>query len=129
MCDGAKTVSISENVREPAFCRDGDDFFKFFGYLMNDEESTLRGMSNDRTATVLAVGDIRTLLHEYLALVLRGDIEPYEVNFACKEDELTFKDEFSRMVMKETTRMIQSGVPMEETEDGKLKIKYDECGR
>ena len=111
-----KEIKLESKALTPMFCRDGDDFIKLtFMTLMafaSDEEGEVESMT---TGT-------RVLLHEYLALVLNGELEPF-----------TFSDEFVEMetpgfrdaMHLANVALASVGVQMNETDDGKMEIDYD----
>ena len=100
---------------EPAFCQDQTDFHKlFFGI-------TRAGCDDSEEIPFFLFG-VRLLLHEYLALVLRGDLEPYEISEGVKQAEL---DGFKDFIANINEQLVKAGIPTKE-EGGKIVFDYEE---
>lgn len=117
-----KPETIRGKNIKPVFCQDQHDFHKLFfaevraniGYTQEDLPFVLFGT--------------RLLLHEYLGLVLKGKLDPYEVDEEVVEQEKEGFRETMNHVNEELTKM---GIPMKE-ENGKMVFDYksiEEMGR
>lgn len=105
-------TKFPKEVTTPVVCRDGDDFVKFMAsfVMIHSAES---GMPHE----VFASG-LKHLLHEYLALSLQGELEPYRASPDKKTTEL-FRDGMLTLAEK-----MMPNVPMKE-EGGRVKIDVD----
>lgn len=105
-------MKFPKSVTTPAICRDGDDFAKLLLAFCLDPPG-------DMPFLTFAAG-VRQLLHEYLALVLRGDIEPYKDT----PNESTVKD-FRELASHITQLLIQEDPTMIKEVDGRMTIDFD----
>lgn len=104
--------TLPKDATAPVVCRNADDFLKFLAFsvtLMSD------GMPPDALSSGL-----RYLLHEYLALVLRGDLRPYQ----AAPDSDTVKL-FREAMVNFTEFLLNNGsVPMKEV-NGTFEFDLD----
>lgn len=111
-----KEIKLENRAFTPMFCRDGDDFIKLvFVTLMafaNDEEGDVEAMT---------LGT-RVMLHEYLALVLNGELEPFTFSDEFVEQETPG---FRHTMHLANVALASAGIQMNETDDGKMEIDYD----
>lgn len=102
----------------PQLCDNEHEFYKFYALL-----TTM--MSPDGDDRMFFSVGVRILLHEYLALVVGGKMDPYELGFADKDDKERFK-----MAMAKYTEILQEmGVPFKEEDNGVMAFDYDEVAR
>lgn len=106
---------IPASCKKPAYCRDKDDFHKFFFSFVR--------MSSDNTEEVCAdVCAMRALLHDYLALVISGKMKPYIVS----EEEIARNEkDFQEFICEMNTILSTGGVPLEEDGSGRMRINYE----
>lgn len=102
----------------PQFCENEHEFYNFYALLT----TMISPDSDDRM--FFSIG-VRILLHEYLALVVGGKMDPYEVGSVDREDKERF-----RMAMAKYTEILQEvGVPFKEEDNGVMAFDYDEVER
>ena len=119
-------VMLSKKATTPILCRDKDEFVKFFMQLAN-VFSTKEGTKEERQRDMeMTIGALKLLLHEYISLVLRCGMDPYNVEFGSDEDRDKMLQEFREGMLDITEHMIRQGVPMEECPDGRSRIMFDE---
>ena len=106
---------LPKTVTTPAICRDADDLLKFaMVYIF---ASSTRA---DIPGEVQADG-LRSLLHDYLALVLQGKVAPFEVT--KDEGEVEAFREVSLFITQKM--MDNTDIPFKE-EDGRIKFDLPE---
>ena len=102
---------LSKSVTTPAICRDADDFLKIIMVYVVASETGV-----DIPGEIQADG-LRSILHDYLALVLQGKVAPFEV--AKDKGEV---EAFREMALLLTQRMMDNtDIPFKE-EDGRIKF-------
>ena len=105
---------------EPVCCRDKDDFMKFFMSIV------VRHSRSEHQAECL-VNEVQMLLHDYLVLVEKGEMDRYKYEIdRNSEDYKEFIKDFRSDMTDIAEEMIQNGVPMEESEFGRMKVKFSE---
>jgi len=106
---------LPKSVTTPAYCRDADDFLKIIMvYIFASKAGA------DIPGDVQADG-LRSVLHDYLALVLQGKVAPFEVT---KDEEEV--EAFREVALLITQRMMDNtDVPFKE-EDGRVKFDLPE---
>lgn len=108
-------IKLNKRAFDPMFCRDGDDFIKLVFVTLTafagDEEGDIDSMS---------IGT-RVILHEYLALVLNGELEPFVF-----DDEFIKQETpgFRQAMHLANVVLASAGIKMNETDDGKMEIDY-----
>lgn len=110
-----RKTTLPGEVADTYFCEDQSDFHKL---VLGHVESLCQ---NNEDAAFLTMGT-RIICHEYLALVLSGQMKPYEMNE--KWVKLN-QDGFRDMIHTINERLVARGVPMKEGEGGKVEIDYD----
>lgn len=109
------SITLPDQVAEPAFCENRDDFYKMV-------ISMARVWADDnREELEFVTFGVRLLLHEYLALVCSGKMKPYILDPAFKENEL---EGFKEMINHSNQWLTSLGVPMREGENGKVEFDY-----
>lgn len=109
------SITLPDQAAEPAFCENQDDFYKMV-------LSMTRVWADDsREEMPFVTFGIKLLLHEYLALVCSGKMEPYLLDPAVKEKEL---EGFKEMINYQNQWLTNIGVPMKEGENGKVEFDY-----
>lgn len=106
---------LPKSVTTPAICRDADDFLKFIMIYVftSSTDANIPG-------EVQADG-LRSLLHDYLALVLQGKVAPFEVTKDKGEVEA-----FREVALRLTQRMMDNtDIPFKE-ENGRIKFDLPE---
>ena len=111
-------IDFPEDVKRPAFCKNGDDFNKLF-YAM------ITSVSDDAEEASAYVLGFRSLLHDYLALNLSGELKPYRIS---EEDIAHNRQDFEDLINEINFRLIKEKVPMKEGKNGKMEIDYDFFG-
>lgn len=106
---------LSKLVTTPAVCRDADDLLKLIMVYIYASRS-----GADIPGEVQADG-IRSLLHDYLALVLQGKVAPFEVT--KDESEVEAFKEVSLIITQKM--MDNTDIPFKE-EDGRIKFDLPE---
>lgn len=106
---------LNENVTTPRLCRDGDDLYKLLIGLVTTAE--------DQSIGALVSG-MRIVLHEYLALVLRGEFSPYE----APEMPEDIAEAFRRAMFAVTQSSMEGGMPLKE-ENGKMVFDKEQIKR
>ena len=120
-----KTVRLSSDIGKTLVCRNRDDFTKFFFSLVcmlvepNDESES----KQDRAGFVIE--SMQMLMHEYMALVFNGELDPYNIKFGSEEDRDESIKAFRQGMILMTERMMKSGIPMQE-KGGRFEIQFDE---
>lgn len=106
---------LPKSVTTPAICRDADDFLKFIMVYIFASRTEA-----DIPGEIQADG-LRSMLHDYLALVLQGKVAPFEVTKDKGEVEA-----FREVSLLVTQRMMNNtNVPFKE-EDGRMKFDLPE---
>lgn len=109
------SITLPDQVAVPAFCENRDDFYKM-------SLSMARVWADDsREELEFVAFGVRLLLHEYLALVCSGKMEPYILDPAVKKNEL---EGFKEMINHLNQWLTELGVPMREGEGGKVEFDY-----
>lgn len=120
-----KTVRLSSDIGKTLVCRNRDDFTKFFFSLVcmlvepNDESESKK----DRAGFIIE--SMQMLMHEYMALVFNGELEPYNIKFGSEGDRDESIKAFREGMVLMTERMMKSGIPMQE-KGGRFEIQFDE---
>ena len=117
-------LELPNSVIKPLVCRDRDDFTKYFMSLAN----IFSDVNNDATKKEnyeFFIDSAKYLLHEYLALVLSGKLDPYKMEFNSEEDARKCTEEFREGMLEITMKMMEKGVPFKECEDGRSRIMFD----
>lgn len=117
-----KIIKLTRDIAEPLVCKDRDDFTKYFFSLAMifakpQEENT------ENKAFIIE--GMQMLMHEYMALVFSGKMEPYRMKFSDEEDKEESIKAFREGMLQVTERLMNAGVPMKE-EDGKFSIEFDD---
>ena len=122
-----KIVRLSKDSVEPLVCKDRDDFTKFFFSLaaMFAENNSAISDENDKDNMGFVIESMQLLMHEYMSLVFKGEMEPYNIKFGSDADKDESIKAFRQGMIEVTERLMKSGVPMEEN-DGKFGIMFDE---
>lgn len=109
-------LKLDKRAFDPMFCDSGDEFIKL-------TFMTLMAFAGDPEGDVehMTLG-IRVLLHEYLAMVLRGEIEPYIFDDDFIKSE---KPGFRHTMSLANYALAMAGVDTIEAEGGKIEIDYD----
>lgn len=98
---------LDKGILEPAVCQDADDFYKMcYSTVALSEEMPKEALSAGMTA----------LFHDYLALVLKGELEPYEIKMSDSA-----VDRSRSAILAVTEHLAESGIPLKEV-NGKMKI-------
>lgn len=108
------SIQIEEQIADPYFCETEGDFHKLCVAMCRAHANT----SED--ATMFVIG-LRTILHEYLALVLSEKMKPYEMDKEWVEKEM---DGFKGTIAYMNEYFTEIGMPMYEGENGKMEIDY-----
>lgn len=113
------SIQLEDRIAEPYFCEDRGDFYKLC--LAN-----CHAFTDDMEDSEYFAFFIRLVCHEYLALVLSKKIEPYEMSKEVVEHEMPG---FKQMLGLMNEVIVGAGVPTYESDDGKIKIDYDEMDK
>lgn len=106
-------VQVSENIVIPQVAETEDEFLKLLLAEIMFQCENIDPSPDGYTRR------IKSLLHDYLALVLTGKIKPYEVT-------MTGKTNYARKVIQMMSQLcVKSGVPTKETDKGELEIDLD----
>lgn len=108
------SIQIEEQIANPYFCETEGDFHKLCVAMCR----THTDISED--AVMFVIG-LRTILHEYLALVLSEKMKPYEMDKEWVEKEM---DGFKGTIACMNEYFAKIGMPMYEGENGKMEIDY-----
>lgn len=109
------SITLPDQVADPAFCENQDDFYKMVLSM------TRVWADNCQEDMSFVTFGIKLLLHEYLALVCSGKMDPYLLDPAVKEKEL---EGFKAMINYQNQWLTNIGVPMKEGENGKVEFDY-----
>lgn len=106
-------------VLEPFMCKDKDEFYK--ALLITSE--TLPMVEKMDDAQNSFVDMFKMLAHDYLALVLKGDLDAYEfsANDAAYKE---LRESFENALHHCNLALGMAGVPMKETDSGELAIDW-----
>lgn len=120
-----KTVRLSSDIGKTLVCRNRDDFTKFFYSLvcMFVEPSDELESKKDRVGFIIE--SMQMLMHEYMALVFNGELDPYNIKFGSEEDRDESIKAFRQGMILMTERLMKSGVPMQE-KGGRYEIQFEE---
>lgn len=120
------TVKVKDlnSIATPLVCRDKDDFTKYFFSLARVFNRPPEG-STDKENIEFTIEGMQILCHEYLALVMSGIMEPYYMEYGSEKDREESVAAFRQGMLEITSRMMKSGVKMEEV-DGRYKIDFDD---
>lgn len=106
---------LPKSVTTPAICRDADDFLKIIMVYV-----VASSTEADIPGEIQADG-LRSILHDYLALVLQGKVAPFEVTKDKGEVEA-----FRELSLLITQRVMDNtDIPFKE-EDGRIKFDIPE---
>lgn len=108
------SITLPDNLADPAFCEDENDFHKLFLGIAQAECDEPEDMP-------YFLFGVRLLLHEYLALVLSKKLTPYQFSDEVKEAEKEGYKEFINHINENVTKM---GIPTKE-ENGKIVFDYE----
>ena len=108
------SIQIEEHIADPYFCETEGDFYKLC-------VATCRAHTDAPEDAMMFVIGLRTILHEYLALVLSEKMKPYEMDEEWVENE---KDGFKGTIAYMNEYFAKIGMPMYEGENGKMEIDY-----
>ena len=106
------SIRIEDQIADPYFCETESDFYKLC-------VATCRAHTNTSEDVMMFIVGLRTILHEYLALVLSEKMKPYEMDKEWVEKEM---DGFKGMVDYMNEYFTKIGMPMYEGKDGKMEI-------
>lgn len=109
-------TTLPRQVANTYFCEDQSDFHKL---VLSHVEALC---DNTEDASLMAMG-IRIVCHEYLALVLSGQMDPYQMD--SKWVDMNKKD-FRDMIHTMNEKLVDRGVPMREGDNGKVEIDYNQ---
>lgn len=111
-----KRTVLPGEIAEPYFCEGAGDFHKL---VLGHVECLCK---NTEDAAFLSMGT-RIICHEYLALILSGQMKPYEMSEKWVElNQEGFRD----MIHTINERLVERGVPTKEGVDGKVEIDYEQ---
>lgn len=114
-----KTVNLPANVFKHEICETQDDFYKFLFVIARSNSDSSEEMEYN-------VFGLRLLLHEYAALILNGEMDPYQLpKFVVENESRSFRD----LIHSVNEEMAELGVPMKEGEGGKMEFDYEEIHR
>lgn len=108
------SIQIEEQIADPYFCETEGDFHKLC-------IATCKVHTNDPEDATIFMAGLRTILHEYLALVLSKKMQPYEMDEEWVEHEM---DGFKATIACINEYLVKLGLPMYEGETGKMEIDY-----
>lgn len=111
-------IDFPEDVKKPSFCKNGDDFNKLF-YAM------VTSIADDIEEVEAYALSFRSLLHDYLALNLSGELKPYRIP---QEDITRNRQDFEDLINEINFRLMKAKIPMKESKNGKMEIDYDFFG-
>lgn len=112
------SVTLPEHTRRPIFCRDYHDFVKLYFAILKSCSDSFEEMS--------ALNDtFKALCHDYMALVLQGEVRPYNIKFADKETERAVRQDFEELMAEVSSQMVKQGVPTKEDEKGRIVFDDD----
>ena len=109
------SIQIEEQIADPYFCETEGDFHKLC-------IATCKVHTNDPEDANIFMMGLRTILHEYLALVLSKKMQPYEMDKEWVEHEM---DGFKATIACINEYFVKLGLPMYEGENGKMEIDYE----
>mgnify|MGYP006992181947 CR=1 FL=1 len=107
-------IKIEEQIADPYFCETEGDFHKLC-------IATCKAHTNTPEEAELFLVGLRTILHEYLALVLSKKMTPYEMDEEWVKSEM---DGFKGTIACINEFFAEIGMPMYEGEKGKMEIDY-----
>ena len=121
------TVRVKDlkSLATPLVCENRDDFTKYFYSLARVISHPPKGESM-QSHMEFTIEGLQILMHEYLALVMNEKIEPYYIEFASEKDKEESMRVFRQGMLEITEQLSKSGVPMQETEDGRMEIMFDD---
>ena len=111
-----RKLELPADTGTPYFCEDQSDFHKL---ILGHVEALCEDAEE---AAFLTMGT-RIICHEYLALVLSGQMGPYQMD--SKRVDMN-KEGFRNMIHAMNERLVARGVPMKEGEGGKVEIDYEQ---
>lgn len=111
-------------VLEPFMCKNKDEFYKSMLII----SQSLPMVESKESQSEAFVDMFKMMAHDYLALVLKGELEAYEFS-ADDECYKEMRDMFENAVTQCNLALGMSGVPMRETDDGKLAIDWAEVDK
>ena len=118
-------IKHPQDIIVPLVCETRDDFTKFIFSLANIFTTEPMPGSTKQENMEFCVESLRTLLHEYLALVFTGKLDPYRIAYETEEDRQEARKEFRSAMMEINLKMAKAGVPMVETDGGRVEIDFD----
>lgn len=104
-----------EEYKKPYFCENKSDFHKM---CLAAIKIWMAGIDDPEFLTL----NLRVMFHEYLAMVLSGEIQPYAMPEEWVAEE---SDGFKSLMNSINETMIDIGFPIKEGEEGKVEIDYD----
>ena len=111
-----RKLELPRDTGTPYFCEGQSDFHK----LVLGHVEVL--CDNTEDAAFLTMGT-RIICHEYLALILSGQMNPYQMDSKWVDMN---KKGFREMINTINERLVARGVPMKEGEGGKVEIDYEQ---
>lgn len=118
-------VKNLHSIATPLVCRDKDDFTKYFFSLARVFNRPPEG-STEKENVEFTIEGMQILCHEYLALIMSGKMEPYYMEFGSEHDREESVAAFRQGMLEITGRLMKAGVQMEEANDGRYKIDFEE---
>ena len=107
---------FDKNVTEPVCVHTQEEFVLYIHAILMAIVDP-----DDEIAAMEFVKHTKVLLHEYLAGVLNGTIQPYVIDNFTEETV----DGFKEMISEMRQQMAMNNIPMKENDKGGLEIDFD----
>lgn len=130
--DLGEVVLKNDAVMTPFMCENEDEFFKSLFIISNAIPAMVQsGKAGMIDASEMYVDMFKMMAHDYLALVLSGEIKPYEFTKtdSGKEEYAEMRKIFENALQNLNVTLAMSGVPVKEEDNGKIKVDYEELRR
>lgn len=107
-------MKFPKSVTEPGLCKDGEEFLcLMFGFIATANEG-------DPTEALAFADTLKLLFHEYLALTLRGDLEPYRGTVSGAAQR-----QYRDLMMSLKQVLAEADAPMVEGDDGSFGLDFE----
>lgn len=113
-------VTLPEQLAEPMFCKEPDDFTLMVLQIVKSTYSVAREDKDELLAYLTM--SVKIICHEYMACVLSGTFKPYLFDQEFRDQEY---EDFRKVILEAKTEAMKAGIPMVE-KDGRFIFDTDE---
>lgn len=117
------SVTLPDQLAEPMFCKEPDDFALMVLQIIKSTYSAAREDKDDFLAFLTM--SVKIICHEYMACVLSKTFEPYLFDQEFRDNEY---EAFRKVILEAKAEAMKAGIPMVE-KDGKFIFDTKELNR